>query len=248
VYENDLVRAGDPLSDGQVSPQDILSIQGPFAVQKYLVNEIQEVYRLQGVTINDKHIEIIVSQMMQKVRVTDPGDTRFLEDRLVDRFALEGVNDDLYDKFVVMDAGASTLEVGDVIDRRKLRDVNSEMKRHDMAQVEVRPTQPAVAEPVLLGITQAALATDSFISAASFQETTKVLTDAAINAQSDDLYGLKENVIVGHLVPAGTGVKALRDVVVGSRKELQALQAATAAPSSSAGGDGEAEPEVETKA
>ncbi|HUF08715.1 MAG TPA: DNA-directed RNA polymerase subunit beta', partial [Rhodothermales bacterium] len=246
VYENDLVRAGDPLSDGQVSPQDILSIQGPFAVQKYLVNEIQEVYRLQGVTINDKHIEIIVSQMMQKVRVTDPGDTRFLEDRLVDRLALETVNDDLYDKFVVMDAGASSLEVGDVIDRRRLRDVNSEMKRHDLAQVEVRPTQPAVAEPVLLGITQAALATDSFISAASFQETTKVLTDAAINAQSDDLYGLKENVIVGHLVPAGTGVKALRDVVVGSRKELEALQAATAAPTSSAGGDGEAEPEVET--
>ena len=247
VYENDVVRAGDPLSDGQVSPQDILSIQGPFAVQKYLVNEIQEVYRLQGVTINDKHIEVIVRQMMQKVRVTDPGDTRFLEDRLVDRFDLESINDELYDKFIVVDAGDSKLEVGDTIDRRSLRDVNSEMKRHDKRQVEVRPTQPAVAEPVLLGITQAALSTGSFVSSASFQETTKVLTQAAIEAASDELYGLKENVIVGHLVPAGTGVRALREVVVGSRKELEALQAVTSA--ASAGGDGEeAKPEVESEA
>ncbi len=247
VYENDVVRAGDPLSDGQVSPQDILSIQGPFAVQKYLVNEIQEVYRLQGVTINDKHIEIIVRQMMQKVRVTDPGDTRFLEDRLVDRSELERVNDDLYDKFVTTDGGESRLGVGDTVDRRSLRDINSEMKRHDKGQVEVRPTQPAVAEPVLLGITQAALSTGSFISAASFQETTKVLTQAAIEAGRDELYGLKENVIVGHLVPAGTGVKSVRDVIVGSRKELEALQAVSAvAPS---GGDGEqAKPEVESGA
>jgi len=250
VYENDAVRAGDPLSDGQVSPQDILSIQGPFAVQKYLVNEIQEVYRLQGVTINDKHIEIIVRQMMQKVRVTDPGDTRFLEDRLVDRSALESVNDDLYDKFVTIDAGESKLGVGDTVDRRSLRDINSEMKRHDKGQVEVRPTQPAVAEPVLLGITQAALSTGSFISAASFQETTKVLTQAAIEAGRDELYGLKENVIVGHLVPAGTGVKSVREVIVGSRKELEALQAITStASATSAGGDGEeAKPEVESGA
>ena len=232
VHENDFVRAGEPLSDGQVAPQDILAIKGPRAVQEYLVNEIQEVYRLQGVTINDKHIEVIVRQMMQKVRVTDPGDTTLLEDDTVDRFVLEEMNDRLYDRFVVVEPGASNLTIGDVVDRRRLREVNSEMKRQDLAQVEVRDTEPAVAEPILLGITQAALSTDSFISAASFQETTKVLTNAAIKAEVDPLYGLKENVIVGHPIPAGTGQRQFRDMVVGSRKELAELQAAL-------GGDGE---------
>ncbi|MFQ5570676.1 MAG: DNA-directed RNA polymerase subunit beta' [Rhodothermales bacterium] len=226
VHENDYVRAGEALSDGQISPQDILRIKGPRAVQEYLVNEIQEVYRLQGVTINDKHIEVIVRQMMQKVRVNDPGDTTLLEDNNVDRFMLEALNDELYDKFVVIDAGDSQLQLGSLIDRRRLREVNSEMKRHDLRSVEVRSAQPSVAEPILLGITQAALATDSFVSAASFQETTKVLTEASIAAKVDPLYGLKENVIVGHLIPAGTGQRRFRDIVVGSRTELTELQAA----------------------
>jgi DNA-directed RNA polymerase subunit beta' len=226
VHENDFVRAGEALSDGQISPQDILRIQGPTAVQEYLVNEVQEVYRLQGVTINDKHIETIVRQMMQKVRIADPGDTRFLEDELVDRFTLERANDELYDQFFVADAGESELRAGQIVNRRVVRETNSEMKRQDKKPVEVRDAEPAVVEPVLLGITAAALATDSFISAASFQETTKVLTDAAITAKTDELLGLKENVIVGHLVPAGTGLKRYRDLVVGSKKELEALQAA----------------------
>ncbi|MEM1127434.1 MAG: DNA-directed RNA polymerase subunit beta' [Bacteroidota bacterium] len=227
VHENDFVRAGEPLSDGQVAPQDILAIQGPRRVQEYLVNEIQEVYRLQGVGINDKHIEVIVRQMMQRVRVSDPGDTPFLEDDTVDRFLLEDTNDSLYDTFVVTDPGDSMLQVGDIVDRRRLREVNSKMKRSDQRQVQVREAQPAVAEPILLGITQAALATDSFVSAASFQETTKVLTTASIAAKVDPLYGLKENVIVGHLIPAGTGQRRFRDIVVGSQTELEKLQAAT---------------------
>jgi len=235
VHVNDFVRAGDQLSDGQIAPQDILSILGPRAVQEYLVNEIQEVYRLQGVTINDKHIETIVRQMMQKVRVVDSGDTAFLEDNLVDRFVMEDRNDTLYDKFVVTSPGDSDMQIGQIIDRRSLREINSRMKRGDLRQVEVRDTQPAVAEPVLLGITQAALSTDSFISAASFQETTKVLTEASIRAKSDPLYGLKENVIVGHLIPAGTGQRTFGDLVVGSKTEYDELQAATA---SSASGDG----------
>ncbi|MFW5955433.1 MAG: DNA-directed RNA polymerase subunit beta', partial [Rhodothermales bacterium] len=226
VHELDFVRAGEALSDGQISPQDILAIKGARAVQEYLTNEIQEVYRLQGVTINDKHIEVIVRQMMQKVRVADPGDTILLEDDTVDRFYLEQLNDELYDKFVITDSGDSDYPIGDIIDRRRLREVNSEMKRTDRAQIQVRETQPAVAEPILLGITQAALATDSFVSAASFQETTKVLTDSAIHAKHDPLYGLKENVIVGHLIPAGTGQRHLRDIVVGSKTELAELQAA----------------------
>ena len=226
VHENDFVRAGEALSDGQTSPQDILKILGPRAVQEYLVNEIQEVYRLQGVGINDKHIEVIVRQMMQKVRVADPGDTTLLEADTVDRFVLEELNDELYDKFVVTDPGDAEVQIGSVIDRRRLREVNSDLKRRDLKQVQVRDTQPAVAEPMLLGITQASLSTDSFISAASFQETTKVLTEAAINAKVDPLYGLKENVIVGHLIPAGTGQRRFRDIVVGSRKELAELQAA----------------------
>ncbi len=248
VYENDMVRAGDPLSDGQISPQDILRILGPFAVQEYLVNEIQEVYRLQGVNINDKHIEVIVRQMMQKVRVADPGDTNFLEAELVDRFELEEVNDDLYDKFVVTMPGDTGIRPGDVVDRRRLREVNSEMKRKDMKEATVRPSSPAVAEPVLLGITQAALSTDSFISAASFQETTKVLTDASIRAKDDELYGLKENVIVGHLVPAGTGFKQHRNFMVGSKREFEEMQAATAlAVEEGPGGDGESSTVAESE-
>ncbi len=225
VHENDFVRAGEALSDGQISPQDILSILGPTAVQEYLVNEVQEVYRLQGVGINDKHIEVVVRQMMQKVRITDPGDTPFLEDDLVDRLQLEKVNDALYDNFVVVDAGESDLQIGQTITRRQLRDANSAMKREDKREVEVRDAELAVAEPVLLGITQAALKTDSYLSAASFQETTKVLTEASIAAKQDNLLGLKENVLVGHLVPAGTGLRDYTDIVVGSRQELEALQA-----------------------
>ncbi len=246
VHENDFVRAGEALSDGQISPQDILRIKGPRAVQEYLVNEIQEVYRLQGVTINDKHIEVIVRQMMQKVRISDPGDTPLLEDDNIDRFQLEAINDNLYDKFVVIDAGDSDVMLGTLIDRRRLREINSEMKRRDLKPVQVREAQPAVAEPILLGITAAALATDSFVSAASFQETTKVLTEASIAAKVDPLYGLKENVIVGHLIPAGTGQRRFRDIVVGSKKDLAELQAALGGdleqPASGDGaGDGAAE-------
>ena len=225
VHENDFVRAGEALSDGQISPQDILAILGPTAVQEYLVNEVQEVYRLQGVGINDKHIEVVVRQMMQKVRIGDPGDTPFLEDDLVDRLELERMNDSLYDNFVVVEAGDSGLHIGQTITRRQLRDANSAMKREDKREVEVRDAELAVAEPVLLGITQAALKTDSYLSAASFQETTKVLTEAAIAAKVDSLLGLKENVLVGHLVPAGTGLRDYADIVVGSRQELEALQA-----------------------
>ncbi|HLA63092.1 MAG TPA: hypothetical protein VK610_01585, partial [Rhodothermales bacterium] len=249
VHENDFIRAGEALSDGQISPQDILRIQGPTAVQEYLVNEVQEVYRLQGVTINDKHIEAIVRQMMQKVRVVDPGDTRFLEDELVDKVTIERSNDTLYDQFVATDAGESELRAGQMLTRRQLRETNSEMKRQDKRAIEVRDAEMAVVEPVLLGITAAALATDSFLSAASFQETTKVLTDAAITAKSDPLAGLKENVLVGHLVPAGTGLRRYRDLVVGSKKELEALQATEAALdrgiSPSGEGDGYGEPAVD---
>ncbi|MGB0651385.1 MAG: DNA-directed RNA polymerase subunit beta' [Rhodothermales bacterium] len=238
VHENDFVRAGDPLSDGQIAPEDILAILGPRAVQEYLVNEIQEVYRLQGVTINDKHIECIVRQMMQKVLCVDAGDTTLLEDNYVDRFVLEEMNDNLYDNFVVIDSGESDLQIGEVVDRRRLREVNSAMKRQDKREAVVRDAQPAVAEPVLLGITQAALATDSFVSAASFQETTKVLTEASIAAKQDPLFGLKENVIVGHLIPAGTGQRTFKDLIVGSQTEYEELQAAVGGEAS---GDGATE-------
>ena len=219
------MRAGEALMDGSSNPHDILKIKGEKELAKYLVDEVQEVYRLQGVTINDKHIECIVRQMMQKVRVLDAGDTNLLEDNDVDRFVLEEMNDNLYDRFVVTDPGDSDLGIGEVVDRRRLREVNSEMKRQDKREATVRDAQPAVAEPVLLGITQAALATDSFISAASFQETTKVLTEASIAGKSDPLYGLKENVIVGALIPAGTGQRQFRNIAVGSQKELDELQA-----------------------
>lgn len=190
------------------------------------MNEIQEVYRLQGVAINDKHIEVMVRQMMQKVYITDPGDTSLLEAEAIARFQIEELNDALYDKFIVTDAGDSDLRIGTLIDRRQLREVNSEMRRRDLQSVTVREAHLAVGEPMLLGITRAALATDSFVSAASFQDTTKVLTEAAIGAKVDPLYGLKENVIVGHLIPAGTGQPRFRDIVVGSKSELEELQAA----------------------
>ena len=207
VQENDFIRAGEPLSDGAITPNDILSIKGPTAVQEYLVNEIQEVYRLQGVKINDKHIEVIVSQMMQKVEILDAGDTGFLQNQVVDKWAFREENDNILDKKVVMDTGdSSTLKQGMIISARRLRDENSSLKRKDLKLVQVRDAETAVSKPTLQGITAASLGTESFISAASFQETTKVLSEAAIRGKRDFLLGLKENVIVGRLIPAGTGL------------------------------------------
>ena len=233
VHEGDYVEAGDRLCDGQIAPHDILSIKGPRAVQEHLLNEVQEVYRLQGVDIDDKHFEVVIRQMMKRVKITSPGDTRFLEGDKVDRRKMAEANDDLYDKFVVTNPSEAEVEIGEIISRRHLREMNSDLKREDKPEVEVREARPAVGEPVLLGITKASLATDSMISAASFQETTKVLTNAAIEAKTDPLDGLKENVIVGHAIPAGTGQQQYRDLVVGSKSELEELQAAI-------GGDGEA--------
>ena len=225
VQENDYVRAGMPLSDGAVTPGDILSIQGPTKVQEYIVNEIQNVYRMQGVKINDKHFEVIVRQMMNKVKIEDPGDTRFFEDQVVDKWEFNDVNDELYDKVVVTDAGDSTtVHQGEIISVRKLRDENSVLKRKDQRLVEVREIIPATSNQVLQGITRAALQTSSFMSAASFQETTKVLTEAAIMGKVDPLVNLKENVICGHLIPAGTGLRKYENLVVGSKAEIQAMQ------------------------
>jgi DNA-directed RNA polymerase subunit beta' len=245
VHENDYVQAGDPLSDGQIAPHDILAIKGPRAVQEYLLNEIQEVYRLQGVDIDDKHIEVVIRQMMKRVKITSPGDTSFLEEDIVNRHRLEEVNDELYDKFVVTDPSEADVKIGEVISRRRLRDLNSTLKREDKPEVEVREARPAVGEPVLLGITKAALSTESFVSAASFQETTKVLTNAAIEAKEDPLYGLKENVIVGHQIPAGTGQREYRDLVVGSKSELEELQAAIGGDGKAAGDGAPADEDVE---
>jgi DNA-directed RNA polymerase subunit beta' len=224
VQENDFIRAGEPLSDGAITPNDILSIKGPTAVQEYLVNEIQEVYRLQGVKINDKHIEVIVSQMMQKVEILDAGDTNFLQGQIVDKWAFREENDNILDKKVVMDAGdSSTLKPGMIISARRLRDENSSLKRKDLKLVQVRDAETAVSAPTLQGITAASLGTESFISAASFQETTKVLSEAAIRGKRDELLGLKENVIVGHLIPAGTGQRRLQNLIVGSQEEYDKL-------------------------
>ncbi len=226
VQDNDFVKAGDALSDGAITPADILKIQGPTAVQEYLVNEIQEVYRLQGVKINDKHIEVIVRQMMQKVVVIDAGDTNFLTNQSVDRFVFMEENDNILDKKVVMDPGDSdTLKAGMIITSRKLRDENSNLKRRDLKIVEVRNADAAVSQPILQGITQASLGTESFISAASFQETTKVLSEASIRGKSDYLEGLKENVIVGHLIPAGTGNRNFQNMIVTSTEEYDNLVA-----------------------
>ncbi|REG79378.1 DNA-directed RNA polymerase subunit beta' [Algoriphagus antarcticus] len=224
VQENDFIRAGEPLSDGAITPNDILAIKGPTAVQEYLVNEIQEVYRLQGVKINDKHIEVIVSQMMQKVEILDAGDTGFLQNQVVDKWAFREENDNILDRKVVMDAGdSSTLKPGMILSARRLRDENSSLKRKDLKLVQVRDAETAVSKPTLQGITAASLGTESFISAASFQETTKVLSEAAIRGKRDELKGLKENVIVGHLIPAGTGQRRLQSVIVGSQEEYDKL-------------------------
>ncbi|MBL3655010.1 DNA-directed RNA polymerase subunit beta' [Fulvivirga sediminis] len=226
VQDNDFVKAGYPLSDGAITPADILAIKGPTAVQEYLVNEIQEVYRLQGVKINDKHIEAIVSQMMQKVQILDSGDTSFLTNEIVDKFVFGEENDLVLDKKVVTDAGDSeNFKPGQIVTPRELRDENSTLKRKDLKLVQVRDAMPAVSKPTLQGITQASLKTESFLSAASFQETTKVLSEAAIRGKADQLLGLKENVIVGHLIPAGTGQRYFKDVIVGSQEEYDGLVA-----------------------
>ena len=224
VQENDFVRAGQPLSDGATTPNDILNIEGPTKVQEYIVNEIQEVYRLQGVKINDKHFEVIVRQMMRKVVIEDAGDTRFLEKDIVNKSEFMEVNDDLFGKMVVVEAGESeSLKRGQIITQRKLRDENSVLKRKDKAQVEAREAITATSTPILQGITRASLQTKSFISAASFQETTKVLNEAAVGGKVDYLEGLKENVIVGHKIPAGTGMREYDKIVVGSQGDYDAM-------------------------
>ncbi len=218
VQENDYVQAGQPLSEGAILPQDILNILGPFAVQSYLVNEIQEVYRLQGVKINDKHIEVIVRTMMQKVEITDPGDTMFLEGDKIDRFEVNRTNDGLIGKFVVTESGGSDLMPGTTLTRREIREINAQLIMEDKPEIVTREAEPAISRPILLGITRAALSTDSWLSAASFQETTKVLTSASIEGKSDNLLGLKENVVVGHRVPAGTGMRRYQNLIVGPQQ------------------------------
>ncbi len=226
VQEHDAVRAGTPLSDGSVTPGDILAIMGPTAVQEYIVNQIQDVYRLQGVAINDKHFEVVVRQMMRKVRIDDPGDTTFLEQELVDKLDFAEENDRIWGKKVVVNAGDSTeLKPGQIITARKLRDENSALKRRDMKLVQVRDAVAATSTQILQGITRAALGTKSFMSAASFQETTKVLNEAAIRGKVDYLEGMKENVICGHLIPAGTGLRQWEKLVVGSKEEYERMQA-----------------------
>ena len=224
VQENDFVKAGMPLSDGSITPNDILNIKGPSAVQQYLVNEVQEVYRLQGVKINDKHFEVVVRQMMRKVRIKDSGDTIFLEDQLVHTSDFIKENDEIFGKKVVEAEGDSAnFKAGQIITARALRDENSLLKREDKAVVVARDASPATATPILQGITRASLQTKSFISAASFQETTKVLNEAAVNGKIDTLEGLKENVIVGHRIPAGTGLRAYENIIVGSNEEFDKL-------------------------
>jgi len=226
VQEGDYVRAGTPLSDGAITPSDILAIKGPTAVQEYIVNEVQDVYRLQGVKINDKHFEIIVRQMMRKVEIDEPGDTRFLAQQVVDKLEFMEENDRIWGKYVVTDAGDSeNLFAGQMVTARKLRDENSMLKRKDLKLVQAQEARPATSTQILQGITRAALATQSFMSAASFQETTKVLNEAAINGKSDSLLGMKENVICGHLIPAGTGLREFEKIIVGDKEEYERLQA-----------------------
>ena len=226
VQENDYVRAGMPLSDGSITPEDILAIKGPSAVQQYLVNEVQEVYRLQGVKINDKHFEVVVRQMMRKVRIEDPGDTIFLENQLVHKDDFIQENDEIFGQKVVEDAGDSeNLKPGQIVSARELRDENSILKRNDKNLVTARDAVAATATPILQGITRASLQTKSFISAASFQETTKVLNEAAVSGKVDTLEGLKENVIVGHKIPAGTGMRDYENIIVGSKEEYDEIMA-----------------------
>ena len=230
VQENDYVRAGTPLSDGSITPADILAIKGPTAVQEYIVNEIQDVYRLQGVKINDKHFEVIVRQMMRKVQIEEPGDTRFLEMQIVDKLEFAEENDRIWGKKVVTDAGDSeTMKPGMIVTARKLRDENSLLKRKDLRLVQVRDAVAATSTQILQGITRAALQTSSFMSAASFQETTKVLNEAAINGKVDRLEGMKENVICGHLIPAGTGLREFSKIIVGSKDDFNKVENETAA-------------------
>lgn len=226
VQEGDFVKAGMPLSDGAITPNDILDIKGPFALQEYLVNEIQDVYRLQGVKINDKHIETIVRQMLRNVYIEDPGDTRLLEKTAVDKFEFIRLNDEIYDQKVITNPGDSTeLRAGDIVPLRQIRESNSQLKRNDQALIEFRDAMPATSRPLLQGITRSSLSQSSWISAASFQETTKVLNVAAISAAKDYMLGLKENVIVGHQIPAGTGLREFENIKVGSKKEMDSLAA-----------------------
>jgi DNA-directed RNA polymerase subunit beta' len=224
AQENDYVKAGTPLSEGAMTPSDILAIKGPMKVQEYIVNEIQEVYRLQGVKINDKHYEVIVRQMMRKVEVDDPGDTKFLEGEVVNKIDFQEENDEVFGKRVVVNSGDSEIyKAGQIVSARKLRDENSTLKRKDRALIESRDAQPATARQVLQGITKASLQTKSFLSAASFQETTKVLTEATISAKVDSLLGLKENVLVGHLIPAGTGLREYESLIVANKDAMEEL-------------------------
>ena len=226
VQEHDAVRAGTPLSDGAITPSDILAIKGPTAVQEYIVNEVQDVYRLQGIKINDKHFEIIVRQMMRKVMINDPGDTSFLENDIIDKLDFAEENDRIWGKKVVTDAGDSeTLQKGQIVTARRLRDENTSLKRRDLRPVQVRDAVAATSTQILQGITRAALQTKSFMSAASFQETTKVLNEAAIRGKQDFLEGMKENVICGHLIPAGTGLREFEKIIVGSKEEYERMQA-----------------------
>ncbi len=229
AQENDYVKAGSPLCEGAITPADILAIKGPMRVQEYIVNEVQEVYRLQGVKINDKHFEVIVRQMMRKVEIQDPGDTSFLEGEVANKIEFHEINDSIYGMKVIEEQGDSENYVnGQIISARGLRDENSTLKRKDKVQITAREAKPATARQILQGITRASLQTKSYLSAASFQETTKVLTEAAINAKQDDLLGLKENVLVGHLIPAGTGLKEYRNAFVANKQQLEELAAQNA--------------------
>ncbi len=227
VQENDYIKAGTSLSDGATTPFDILSVKGPTAVQEYILNEVQDVYRMQGVKINDKHFEVIIRQMMRKVEIQDPGDTIFLEKQIVDKNEFFSENDEVFDKMVIVEAGESTMRPGQIISARRLRDENSMLKRHDKKTIQAREAIPATSSQILQGITRAALQTRSWLSAASFQETTKVLNEAAIKGKEDKLEGLKENVICGHLIPAGTGLKDYKKLVVGAKEEYDNLTEGT---------------------
>ena len=227
VQEGDFVRAGSQISDGAISPLDILNIKGPFAVQSYLVNGVQEVYRSQGIDINDKHIEVVVRQMMRRVQILDPGDTSFLEGEAVERGDFMEQNDWIFDKKVVEDNGdSSNLRIGQIVSVRELREENSLLRRNDQQVVEARDAIPATSTTLLQGITRASLGVYSWISAASFQETTKVLSTAAIGAKVDYLTGLKENVIVGKNIPAGTGVKRYKNLIVTSKDPVEEVEEA----------------------
>ena len=225
VQENDFVKSGSPLCDGVITPSDILAIKGVTTVQEYIVNEIQDVYRLQGVKINDKHFEVLVRQMMRKVEIIDSGDTYFLEKQLVSKTEFMEQNDNIFGMQFITDPGdSSDFKAGQIVSVRELREENSRIKRKDGKVVESRDAVPAISSPVLQGITRASLQVDSWISAASFQQTTKVLNEAAINAKRDPLIGLKENVIIGKKIPAGTGLVNASDVIIGSQQEMDALE------------------------